>query len=97
MVKDDAGKTPVWNQTFDIDVKYVGDDLYLEILDEDVCADDKVGETSIKLSALCANNGIDEWFSIAYKGKPAGHVHLKSVYKPVVVAAQPVMQYPMMQ
>ena len=25
--KDGAGKTPVWNETFNIDVKYVGDDM----------------------------------------------------------------------
>jgi len=38
-----AGKTPKWNQTFDIDVKYIGDDLTLTILDEDVTSSDKVG------------------------------------------------------
>ena len=52
----------------------------LGILDEDVTANDKVGETSIKLSALCANGGIDEWFEIQYKGKIAGKVHLRSVF-----------------
>ena len=86
-VKNGAGKTPIWNQTFNIDVKYIGDDLHLEVFDEDVGADDKIGEASFKLSALCANNGIDEWFSVAYKGRQAGQVHLKSVFKPVGAAA----------
>ena len=68
-------------------MKYIGDDLHLEVFDEDVGADDKIGEASFKLSALCANNGIDEWFSVAYKGRQAGQVHLKSVFKPVGAAA----------
>ena len=47
---------------FDIDVKYIGDDLKLTVLDEDVASSDVVGETTIKLSALCVNGGLDEWF-----------------------------------
>ena len=87
-VKNGAGKTPVWNQTFNIEVKYIGDDLNLEVFDEDVGSDDKIGEASFKLSALCANNGIDEWFTIAFRGKQSGQVHLKSVFKPVGGAAK---------
>ena len=45
-----------------IDVKYVGDDLHLAVLDENVTDSDIVGEATIKLSSLCVNNGIDEWF-----------------------------------
>ena len=37
-----AGKTPIWNQSFDIDVKYIGDDLTLTILDEDITSSDRV-------------------------------------------------------
>jgi len=57
-----AGKTPKWNQSFDIDVKYIGDDITLTILDEDVTSSDKVGMAVIKLSSLCVNGGLDEWF-----------------------------------
>jgi Ca2+-dependent lipid-binding protein len=38
-----AGKTPKWNQSFDIDVKYIGDDITLTVMDEDVTSSDKVG------------------------------------------------------
>ena len=72
-----AGKTPQWNQIFDIDVKYIGDDMKLQCLDEDVTSSDLIGETNIKLSSLCVNGGLDEWFSIAYKGKQSGQIHLK--------------------
>ena len=37
-----AGKLPKWNQAFDIDVKYIGDDLYLKVFDEDVTSSDLV-------------------------------------------------------
>ena len=37
-----AGKTPKWNQAFDIDVKYVGDDMTIQVMDEDVSSSDKV-------------------------------------------------------
>jgi len=48
-----AGKTPVWNETFEVEVKYIGDDLTLRVMDEDVTTSDTVGEAIIKLSALC--------------------------------------------
>lgn len=47
---------------FEIDVKYIGDDMTVTIWDEDVTSSDKVGQAIIKLSALCVNHGIDEWF-----------------------------------
>lgn len=52
----------------------------MTVFDQDVTSDDKVGEVSIKISSLCANGGIDEWFEIQYKGKIAGKVHLISRY-----------------
>ena len=57
-----AGKKPKWNQAFEIDVKYVGDDISFIVWDEDVTSNDEVGRTTQKLSALCMPGGIDEWF-----------------------------------
>lgn len=59
-----GGKTPKWNETFNIDVKYIGDDLRLTIMDEDVVSHDFVAETNIKVSSLCMNGGIEEWFPV---------------------------------
>ena len=67
---------------FDIDVKYIGDDMEVIVWDEDVTTSDKVGSAVIKLSSLCVGNGLDDWFPIFYKGKQAGTIHLKSVWKP---------------
>ena len=63
-VKDSAGKTPVWNETFEINVNYIGDDITFWVMDEDVTSDDLVGQTTFKLSALTAGSGIDEWFQL---------------------------------
>jgi Ca2+-dependent lipid-binding protein len=77
-----AGKTPQWNQLFDIDVKYIGDDMKLQCFDEDVSSSDLIGEVNIKLSSLCVNGEFfDEWFSIADKGKQSGQIHLKGKFQ----------------
>merc|ERR1711957_917450 len=68
-VKMDAGKTPVWNETFDVQV-------------EDVTSNDAIGSFEAKLSALCVPGGLDDWFTISYKGKSAGQVHVKSQWTP---------------
>jgi Ca2+-dependent lipid-binding protein len=81
-----AGKTPTWDETFEIDVKYIGDDLKLEVMDEDVTSSDTVGIATIKLSALISDGGIDEWFEIQYKGKSAGKIHLISHFTPLALS-----------
>ena len=67
-----TGKNPEWNETFEIDVKYVGDDMIIKVLDKCMEGDDKIGETSIKASSLCSGTGIDDWFPIQFKGKQSG-------------------------
>lgn len=81
-VLDGAGKLPKWNEVWDIDVKYVGDDMQIQVFDKDVTSSDLVGETQIKLSSLCVNGGMNEWFDIQYKGKKAGTIHLKGEWTP---------------
>jgi len=73
-----GGKNPKWQgQVFAVDVKYFGDDLFIDIRDDDVTGTDNVGENTIKLSSLIIQDrGINEWFELQYKGKSAGRVHL---------------------
>jgi hypothetical protein len=54
----------------------------LIVKDEDIGSDDIVGQSTFKVSALCINNGIDEWFEIQHQGKSAGRVHLRSHWTP---------------
>lgn len=56
--------------------------MWIKVFDEDITDNDAVGATQIKCSALCRQGGLDEWFTITYKGKSAGQVHLKSVWTP---------------
>ena len=65
-----------------IDVKYVGDDLHMAVMDECIGSDDTVGEATIKLSSMCYGEGLDEWYAIQHKGKPAGNVRLSSTWEP---------------
>ncbi|CDW80549.1 c2 domain containing protein [Stylonychia lemnae] len=69
-----AGKLPVWNHEFSFHVSSIQDDLTLKVMDEDVTTDDFIGMAMIKLSALCINGGVREWFTINYKQKQAGSV-----------------------
>ena len=81
-VKEEAGKEPKWNECFDIDVKYIGDDLTVKVMDDDIGKDDTVGEAKIKLSSFCVNGGLDEWYEIYFEGKPAGKVHFRGEWHP---------------
>ena len=71
-IKESAGKTPVWNHTFHINIKYIGDDLSLKCMDKDVMKDDTVGTCMFKASSVCVPGGMDDWFEIHHKGKSAG-------------------------
>ena len=90
---DDVGKNPVWtNEVFEIDVKYVGDDMHIEIFDEDPCKSDLIGEANVKLSAMCINGGLDEWFEIGHRGNKAGNIHLKGQWHPRQEMLAPIPQ-----
>ena len=80
---ESAGKEPSWpDEMLVIDVKYVGDDMRIALMDENWSKDDVIGESVVKLSAFCCNGGLDEWYVLQHKGKPAGHAHLKSTWEP---------------
>jgi len=65
-ISEEGGREPTWGECFDIDVKYIGDDMTVKVMDDDIGADDKVGVSKIKLSSFCVNGGFDEWYEIYY-------------------------------
>ena len=81
-VHDAGGKKPKWNESVEIPVKYVGDDMDITVYDLDVLSSDHVGSVSLKFSTFCAAGGIDDWFTLQYKGKPAGQIHLSGEWTP---------------
>jgi len=88
-VKKSAGKEPKWDQEFTLNVKYIGDDIRVQVLDKDPLKSDLIGEALIKLSALCMADGYKEWFTLTFEGKSAGKIHLGSVWKPDLPAMYP--------
>ena len=80
--QDGAGKNPVWDEIVTLDVKYIGDDLTIWVKDEEICEDELIGETTCKLSSLCVEGGIDDWWQLTYKGKKAGMLHMKGEWQP---------------
>ena len=61
----DGGKAPTFGEDFVIDVKYIGDDMTLRIMNKNTfSASDLVGESVIKISGLCVNGGLDDWWNV---------------------------------
>ena len=85
-VSEDGGKEPKWNHgnTWDITVHYLGDELHLEVWNDEVGRDHAIGVGATKLAALAVNGGIDEWYSISHEGEDAGRVRIKSEWHPKV-------------
>ena len=83
-----GGKKPEWHgATFSIDVKYLGDDLEFEAMDDDPGKDEQIGEGQTKLAAFACKEHWEEWFDIEHKGKRAGKIHLKSHWQPAKAEA----------
>jgi hypothetical protein len=53
---------------FDVDVKYIGDDILVEMWNENsITADELIGTMRLKISALCTNKGVDDWWALMFK------------------------------
>ena len=45
-------------------------------MDENVASNTEIGNCKIRLSAMCVEGGLENWWPIAYNGKKAGRIHL---------------------
>ena len=79
---EDGGKTPAWNETFDLTINSIQDNLTLRVMDENVNANTEIGTCSIKTAALCVNGGLEAWWPISYGSKQAGRIHLQAEWLP---------------
>jgi len=79
-VKDSAGKTPVWNETFRIQLGPNHENKMLEfsVWDEDTMSNDLVGESNVLVRDLMFRELTQVEFTINYKGKSAGKITFKS-------------------
>jgi len=80
---DGQDKNPKWeNQVFEIDVKYMGDDIDFVARDNDPGRDEMIGKGDAKISSFCIQKEWDEWYEIEHKGKRWGKIHFKSTWEP---------------
>lgn len=82
-VHESGGKTPVWNQAFDINIGSISDDIHFEVKDNDTIGATVIGTATIKASSLCFNNGVRDWFTFEYKGRSIGQILLETKFTPV--------------
>lgn len=82
-VHQNGGKTPVWNETFTLQLGSVSDELHFEVKDDDTIGATLIGQATIKASSLCINNGVRDWFTFEYKGRSVGRVLLETKFTPV--------------
>ena len=73
-VASDGGKEPQFGDVFEYNVKYIGDDFTMRIMNKNtIMNDDCLGEATIKISGLCMP-GCDDWWKVQYKGRDAGAI-----------------------
>ena len=73
-----GGKNPKWGDTFEVVVSDLHEEIKFAIMDEDVTSDDTVGYGIVKISALCINHGVKDWFSITFQNKLAGQIFFET-------------------
>ena len=74
--KWDAGKTPKWNETIDVTVTDISDNLCVNVMDENEATNSMIGGCCVKMASMCVEGGLDCWFPVTHQNKPAGQVHL---------------------
>ena len=80
-VHENGGKSPAWNQTFEIPLGSVSDEVHFEIRDDEVMGSRVIASAHIKGSALAINGGTREWFSVYHDDKQAGRLHLETKFR----------------
>lgn len=78
--KGDAGKKPVWNMGFELDVKNIDDGIEFHVMDEDTFTDDPIGSGKFALREVLGPNNFENtiWKSITHEGVEAGRISIKT-------------------
>lgn len=78
-----GGKTPSWNQAFDIDIYSLDHIIKITCLDKDFLVNDTIGESLVRTKALVNVNGKRSWISIHYKKEYAGEILIECNWKAI--------------
>jgi Ca2+-dependent lipid-binding protein len=79
-VAEDQGKHPIWNQTFELMVHSMEDEIRFTVKDSDIGKDDYIAGVFMKISQLCGSSGVPQWYSLDYKGHVAGEILMEARY-----------------
>ena len=74
------GKSPEWNNRFDIPIHNINEKISFTVLDEDMVEDDIVGHTDTTVNAIIGRDlkEYDQWVVVYFKHKPAGSIRIKT-------------------
>lgn len=81
-VIDGGGVAPKWNDKFDIEIVSLEDEMKVECFDEDLFANDLIGDTSFKVSMLCSEQHTRKWLPLKFNGTKSGLVLMETIYTP---------------
>ncbi|TNV76145.1 hypothetical protein FGO68_gene9742 [Halteria grandinella] len=91
-VKGQAGRFPIWNETFEVPIQDVKDYLVkLSVYDSDFFKkDDFIGSVMLNVERLLIQQNVPskEWFDIFYKGQVSGEILVESSYHTPSVMVQ---------
>jgi Ca2+-dependent lipid-binding protein len=79
-VLEEAGKNAVWNQTFELHIESLEDQVKFICYDEDALTNDLVGELALPVNQLC--RPLNQWFDMTYKGGKSAQIHISTKYTP---------------
>ena len=79
---DDGGSNPVWNQTFELEIRDQTRLIEFAVRDEETFADRDVGTVKIRADKLIESGFLDKQWQIKHDEENAGSLHLKSEWLP---------------
>lgn len=80
---DNGGKQPKWKDcVYEFPISALETEIQLEVYDKDLLKDDLVGQTSLLIENLIIKGGVNSWFDIYFKEKPAGKIRLATKWTP---------------
>jgi hypothetical protein len=57
--------------------------MEIQVVDENVISSDQIiCGTKVKISSLCVNGGLDDWWTLSHDGQKVGSLHLIGQWTP---------------
>jgi len=77
-----GGKRPTFNETFEIEVYRLSDEIKFACFDEDIQIDDIVGEKSLPVCNLCQAKLVKKVVPLEYDGARSGDLVIETKFTP---------------